>query len=253
MADIHSKPKRSNLAVLFDADNISKEYVKAVLDACARYGRAIIKRSYGDWAKPNLKGWDSVTKEFAIKPIQQSRLTKGKNVTDSAMTIDAMDILHSKDVDVFVLVSSDSDFTALATRIREDGLRVIGVGRTITPRAFVNACDEFLMLEHLTEEITLRKEDEESKNIQVSPNQNITQEIKEQGRELLIRALKVTQDESGLVKGAALGVALRRIDPAFAPKTYGVSKLADFVGLYPDVLELQGRRTATDPTYKSKL
>src|SRR2546426_4579822 len=106
----------NNLAILFDADNISTDYVEAVLDACAKYGRAVIKRAYGDWTTPNLQGWSSVFREFAIKPIQQFRFTKGKNITDSAMTIDAMDILHSKGVQMFVLVSSDSDFTGLATR-----------------------------------------------------------------------------------------------------------------------------------------
>lgn len=138
--------EQDNLAVLFDADNISKDYVKVIMDACARYGRAIIKRSYGDWTDSRLQGWGPVFREFAIKPIQQFMFTSGKNITDSAMTIDAMDILHSKDVDAFILVSSDSDFTGLATRIREDGLKVIGVGRKTTAPAFINACDEFLIL-----------------------------------------------------------------------------------------------------------
>ena len=129
--------EQDNLAVLFDADNISKDYVKAIMDACARYGRAIIKRSYGDWTDSRLQGWGPVFREFAIKPIQQFMFTKGKNITDSSMTIDAMDILHSRDVDVFVLVSSDSDFTGLATRIREDGLKVIGVGRKITSPSLI--------------------------------------------------------------------------------------------------------------------
>lgn len=245
--------QRTNLAVLFDADNTSKDYVKAILDACARYGRVIIKRSYGDWTEPRLKGWSSVFREFAIKPIQQFRFTSGKNITDSAMTIDAMDILHSKDVDTFVLVSSDSDFTGLATRIREEGLTVIGVGRRITPPAFVNACDEFLLLENLIGEATFEKGDIQLQNVQGSTKATNTEPTKEQGRELLIRAIRAAQDENGFVKGAALSTALRRLDPAFDPQSYGVSKLAEFIELYPEVLELQGRRTATDPTYKSKL
>lgn len=245
--------ERSNLAVLFDADNTSKDYVKAILDACARYGRAIIKRSYGDWTAPSLHGWVSVFREFAIRPIQQFRFTSGKNITDSAMTIDAMDILHSKDVDVFVLVSSDSDFTGLATRIREEGLRVIGVGRRITPLTFVNACDEFLLLENLIGEAAFEKGEIQSENVQGSAKATNTEPTKGQGRELLVRAIKAAQDENGFVKGAAISTALRRLDPAFDPKSYGVFKLAEFIELYPDVLELQGRRTATDPTYKSKL
>jgi hypothetical protein len=245
--------ERSNLAVLFDADNTSKDYVKAILDACARYGRVIIKRSYGDWTSSYLQGWASVFREFAIKPIQQFRFSTGKNITDSAMTIDAMDILHSKDVDVFVLVSSDSDFTGLATRIREEGLRVIGVGRRITPPAFVNACDNFLLIENLIGEVAVEKGEIQVENLQESAEATNTELTKEQGRELLIRAIKAAQDENGLVKGAALSLALRRLDPAFDPKSYGVPKFVKFIELYPDVLELQGHRTATDPTYKSKL
>ena len=177
----------------------------------------------------------------------------GKNITDSAMTIDAMDILHSKDVDMFILVSSDSDFTGLATRIREDGLKVIGIGQKITSPAFINACDEFLILENIVEDTTDKSEEVNLDKSVPAIEQGSSQDIQVQGRELLLRAVKTIQDENGLVKGAALGVALRRLDPAFTPKTYGVFKLADFIELFPDVLELQGRRTATDPTYKSKL
>jgi uncharacterized LabA/DUF88 family protein len=241
--------EKNNLAVLFDADNTSTDYVKTILDACARYGRAIIKRSYGDWTSPHLKGWASVFREFAIKPIQQFRFTVGKNITDSAMTIDAMDILHSKDVDVFVLVSSDSDFTGLATRIREEGLRVIGVGRRITPPAFVNACDEFLLIENLVEEVGtevgIHNSQPLAKETEAKPNS-------EQGRELLIRAIKAVQDENGLVTGANLGVALRRLDPAFDPKSYGVSKLVQFIKLYPDLLESHGH-AGVDIIYRSKV
>jgi hypothetical protein len=243
----------SNLAVLFDADNTSKNYIKAILDACAKYGRAIIKRSYGDWTTLSLQGWGSVFREYAIKPIQQFRFTSGKNITDSAMIIDAMDILHSKDADVFVLVSSDSDFTGLAMRIREEGLRVIGIGRRITPISFVNACDEFLLLENLLGEDMLEKEDDKAENVQDSARATNTEPTKEQGRELLIRAVKAAQDEDGFVRGAALGIALRRLDPAFDPKSYGVSKLANFIKIYPDVLVEKGKRAGTDPIYESKL
>jgi uncharacterized LabA/DUF88 family protein len=255
-----------SLAVLFDADNISQNYVKPILDACAGYGRVIIKRAYGDWSDHRLKGWELIFREFAVRPIQQYMFTVGKNITDSAMIIDAMDILHLKEVDTFVLASSDSDFTGLATRIREDGVKVIGVGRRETPVSFINACDEFLIIENLIEEDTLREEiPEETIQIEDTLREEVRKEannqIKEvdpqllfnQGRELLIRAIKSTQDENGLMKGAVLGAALRRIDPSFTPKTYGVSKLANFIKKYPDVIEIQGRRTATDPTYKSKI
>ena len=244
--------EQNNLAVLFDADNTSKDYIKPILDACARYGRVIIKRSYGDWTSQNLQGWASLFRELAIKPIQQFRFTSGKNITDSAMIIDAMDILHSKDVDLFVLVSSDSDFTGLATRIREGGLRVIGVGRRSTPPAFVNACDMFLLLENLVGE-TVREGEAKTESGQNSLKETGKELTKEQGRELLIRAIKTAQDENGFVKGAALGTALRRLDPSFDPKSYGVTKVAQFIKLYPDLLELQGRKAGVDLIYKSKI
>jgi len=244
--------EQNNLAVLFDADNTSKDYIKPILDACARYGRVIIKRSYGDWTSQNLQGWASLFRELAIKPIQQFRFTSGKNITDSAMIIDAMDILHSKDVDLFVLVSSDSDFTGLATRIREGGLRVIGVGRRATPPAFVNACDMFLLLENLVGE-TAPEGEAKTESGQNSLKETGKELTKEQGRELLIRAIKTAQDENGFVKGAALGTALRRLDPSFDPKSYGVTKVAQFIKLYPDLLELQGRKAGVDLVYKSKI
>lgn len=270
-----STTESSNLAVLFDADNTSQESVKAILDACARYGRVIIKRSYGDWTSPNLRGWALAFKEFAIKPIQQFRCTVGKNVTDSAMIIDAMDILHSKDVDLFVLVSSDSDFTGLATRIREEGLKVIGVGRRVTPITFANACDKFLLIENLTEtEITKTTVKENSNNttkeqftkevvkeiIELPKNESNHSEeqtlklpTKEQGQDLLIRAVKTAQQENGLLTGSDISLALRRLDPAFDPKSYGVSKVGQFIKLYPGILELQSSRSGCDVIYKSKL
>lgn len=266
-----STTESSNLAVLFDADNTSQEYVKAILDACARYGRVIIKRSYGDWTIPELRGWASAFREFAIKPIQQFRFTTGKNATDSAMIIDAMDILHSKDVDLFVLVSSDSDFTGLATRIREEGLKVIGVGRRLTPTAFIKACDKFLLIENLpgldendenigkkqTAPITKPPTEEKSAEV-LTENSHSEQSTaivptKEQGKELLMRAVKTAQDENGLITGSDISLALRRLDPAFDPKSYKVSKVGQFIKLYPEILELQSKRSGCDVIYKSKV
>lgn len=254
----------SSLAILFDADNTSRDYVKPILDACTKYGRAVIKRAYGDWTESNLSGWGETFREFGIKPIQQFRFTSGKNITDSAMTIDAMDILHAKNIDVFVLVSSDSDFTGLATRVREEGMRVIGVGKKTTARAFINACDEFLLIENIMEQAALmegivskvgKAPSEESSPVKPPKPapRLIDPKLKEQGKDLLVRATKAAQDEGGFVKGAELAVALRRLDPAFDPRTYGVHRLADFVELYPEVLKLEGRRTATDPTFKSRV
>ena len=136
-----------NLAVLIDADNIPYSNIKGMLDEIAKLGIPTIKRIYGDWTKPTVSGWKPALLEHAITPIQQYSYTSGKNATDSAMIIDAMDILHSEKVDGFCLVSSDSDFTRLATRLRESGMLVIGIGEKKTPNPFIVACDKFIYIE----------------------------------------------------------------------------------------------------------
>ncbi len=136
-------------AILIDGDNFSSEYVKTILDEISKKGVATYKRIYGDWTKPHLKKWKDILLEYSITPMQQYSYTSGKNATDSAMIIDAMDILYSKSVEGFCLASSDSDFTKLAARLRESGVVVIGMGREQTPRAFVAACDEFKFVDKL--------------------------------------------------------------------------------------------------------
>src|SRR5210317_2367584 len=139
----------NNLAVLIDGDNIPSAYVKEMLEEIAKYGNPTIKRIYGDWTKPHLTKWKNILLENAIIPMQQYGYTVGKNATDSAMIIDAMDILYSGKVDGFCLVSSDSDFTRLATRLREAGMSVYGIGEKKTPNPFIVACDKFIYLEIL--------------------------------------------------------------------------------------------------------
>ena len=137
------------IAVLIDGDNIPSAYIKEMMEEVAKYGNPTIKRIYGDWTKPNLSRWKNVLLENAITPIQQYGYTTGKNATGSAMIIDAMDILYSEKVDGFCLVSSDSDFTRLATRLREAGMNVIGIGEKKTPHPFIVACDRFIYIEIL--------------------------------------------------------------------------------------------------------
>ncbi|MDD3930587.1 MAG: NYN domain-containing protein, partial [Eubacteriales bacterium] len=139
------------LAVLIDADNISHHNIQGMMEELARYGNATIKRIYGDWTRPNLGGWKNLLLDYAITPVQQFGYTTGKNATDSAMIIDAMDILYSERADAFCLVSSDSDFTRLATRLREAGMTVYGIGEQKTPNSFIAACDRFIYLEILEE------------------------------------------------------------------------------------------------------
>ena len=139
----------TRLAVLIDADNISAGYIRPMIEEIARYGNPTIKRIYGDWTKPQLGSWKNVLLDFAFQPVQQFGYTTGKNATDSAMIIDAMDILYSEKVDGFCIASSDSDFTRLATRLREAGKIVYGIGEKKTPMPFISACDRFIYLEIL--------------------------------------------------------------------------------------------------------
>src|SRR3954462_12890099 len=141
--------KEIRLAVLIDADNIPYHTVKDILEEIAKYGTPTFKRIYGDWTKPTVIGWKNVLLEHAITPVQQYSYTQGKNATDSAMIIDAMDILYSGKVDGFCIVSSDSDFTRLATRLREAGMKVFGLGEKKTPTAFISACNKFIYIEIL--------------------------------------------------------------------------------------------------------
>jgi hypothetical protein len=137
------------LAVLIDADNVSHQNIKGMMEEIARYGNPTIKRIYGDWTRPNLGGWKPLLLDYAINPVQQFGYTTGKNATDSALIIDAMDILYSERADGFCLVSSDSDFTRLAMRLREAGMKVYGIGEQKTPNSFIAACDKFIYLEIL--------------------------------------------------------------------------------------------------------
>ena len=181
------------LAVLIDADNAQASVIQELLAEVSRYGTATIKRAYGDWTTSNLKSWKEVLHTMAIQPIQQFAYTSGKNATDSALIIDAMDVLHSGSVDGFCLVSSDSDFTRLATRIREAGLVVYGFGERKTPEPFVAACDKFIYTE------ILRHEPEETK-----PGQEPVAELPKL-KPMLLNALTATMREDGWTTLSALG------------------------------------------------
>jgi hypothetical protein len=171
------------------------------------------------------------------------------------MMIDAMDILQQKKVDTFILVTSDSDFTKLATRVREDGLKVIGVGRGTAPRSFVKACDEFVMLENLEQSLPIQSKNETGsasrKTLKEDAKSSISKALITTGKELLLKAVTAAIDQDGKTSGARLGNMLRRLDPAFSLHTYGVGRLADFIGLFPDILVSTGETMGTnDPVYK---
>jgi uncharacterized protein (TIGR00288 family) len=226
------------LAVLIDADNTSPKYVRALLDELASYGTASVKRAYGDWTTPQLGGWKRELNQYAIVPVQQFAYTTGKNSTDSMLIIDAMDLLYSGNVDAFALVSSDSDFTRLATRLRESGKRVYGLGLRKTPASLVAACDRFIYLEVLPDEPP--SGDPESEEPQLPGLQS-----------LLTRAVNAISQDDAAVSLSALGSYLRSSHPAFDPRLYGFAKLTDLVRAQR-YLTVTGTGSAVQVRAKSK-
>lgn len=201
------------LAVLIDADNAQASIATELLAEIAKYGTATIKRAYGDWTTPNLGGWKDTLHDLAIQPIQQFRYTVGKNATDSALIIDAMDLLHGGQVDGFCLVSSDSDFTRLATRIRESGRSVYGFGERKTPKPFVAACDRFIYTEILRSPAGGNAPHVEGKPL----------------RQLLADAVDATSRDDGWSMLAAVGAQVMKANPSFDARNYGFRKLGDLV------------------------
>ena len=214
-----NEPSQNRLAVLVDADNAQPSITEGLLSEVAKYGVASVKRVYGDWTTPSLGGWKSVLLEHSIQPVQQFRYTVGKNATDSAMIIDAMDLLYTKRFEGFCLVSSDSDFTRLASRIREEGLLVYGFGEKKTPKAFVSACDKFIFTE------VLRFEE----NAGSAGKPKTTNELKRDGKlvALLRSALEAASDDSGWAHLGAVGSNIVKQAPEFDPRNYGFSKLGE--------------------------
>ncbi|MDP3386991.1 MAG: NYN domain-containing protein [Eubacteriales bacterium] len=219
------------LAVLIDADNIPYKKVKEMMEEVALYGIPTFKRIYGDWTQPNLIGWKKVLLENAITPIQQYSYTVGKNSSDSALIIDAMDILYSGKVDGFCIVSSDSDFTRLAIRLREAGMKVIGIGEKKTPNPFIIACDKFIYLEVIQnqEENT---EIEEKENNKVEPKQR-RKNIKIRMPENIIVSIKNTidtvADDDGWAFLGDVGNLILKKKPDFDPRNYGYQKLSTLI------------------------
>ncbi|MHA1727926.1 MAG: NYN domain-containing protein [Promethearchaeota archaeon] len=210
---------QKKLAVLIDADNAQPKIIENLLVEIAKFGIANVKRIYGDWTSPRLSGWKEVLNKHAITPIQQFSYTVGKNSTDSAMIIDAMDLLYTERFDGFCLVSSDSDFTKLAARIRESGLFVYGFGEEKTPKAFIAACDRFIKTENL-------RYDEKSGRLKARkiPIQSDRGLIK-----IMKNAIEAIADETGWAYLGQLGINLNKQTPDFDTRTYGFTKLYDLV------------------------
>ena len=214
--------KNINMAVLIDGDNIPSAYIKEMMEELAKYGNPTIKRIYGDWTRPGLNKWKSLLLENAITPIQQYGYTKGKNATDSAMIIDAMDILYSDKVNGFCLVSSDSDFTRLATRLREAGMQVIGIGEKKTPNPFIVACDKFVYIEIL-------KSQSEEKTESVSSVDSTVDKITKKEIHLISTTITDLSDDDGWAFLGDVGSLIQKRQPNFDARNYGFEKLTPLI------------------------
>lgn len=242
-----------NIAVLIDGDNAQAKLIKEIIEEVSIYGKATIRRIYGDWTMPQMNSWKEKINQYSINPIQKFSYTSGKNSTDSSLIIDAMDILYAGNIDGFCIVSSDSDYTGLAKRIREEGLFVMGIGKSTTPIAFVNSCEIFTFTENLTiEEKVIQKEAETSPKTEKKPKisasgkekttknavkgKQKTEVEKSQPEEspgksleldlsLIDRAFKISAKEDDQALVSQVGVNLRKIEPSFDSRTFGFKTL----------------------------
>ena len=250
--------KELKLAVLIDADNVPYSNVKGMMEEIAKYGTPTTKRIYADWTKPNANGWKSVLLEHAITPIQQYSYTVGKNSSDSAMIIDAMDLLYSDKVDGFCIVSSDSDFTRLAIRLRESGMKVIGIGEKKTPNSFIVACDRFIYIEVLdgaikkTRKTTAQTKTQKPTVTPASGTKKVVEKVIEketpnkidtQTIELIEDTLDAIGDEDGWAFLGDVGNLIVKKKPEFDPRNYGFNKLTPMLKSLTDILEIDERES----------
>jgi len=242
-----------NIAVLIDGDNAQAKLIKEIIEEVSIYGKATIRRIYGDWTNPHMNSWKEKINQYSISPIQKFSYTSGKNSTDSSLIIDAMDILYAGNIDGFCIVSSDSDYTGLAKRIREEGLFVMGIGKRTTPIAFVNSCEIFTFTENLiTEDKAISKEEDTTPKTEKKPKRAVSgkektlkntvkdkpktevektppEESPRKSQELDIslidRAFKISANEDDQALVSQVGVNLRKIEPSFDSRTYGFKTL----------------------------
>lgn len=234
--------KDLKLAVLIDAENVPSHHVKAMLEEITKYGVPTTKRIYGDWTKPQITGWKGVLLENAITPIQQYSYTSGKNSSDSAMIIDAMDLLYSGKVDGFCIVSSDSDFTRLAIRLRESGMKVIGIGEKKTPNPFITACDKFIFLEILSAQYETAPA-EETKSGTFKPVRKSLQSVDRETINLISSTINDLADEDGWAFLGDVGGLINKKKPEFDPRNYGFTKLTPMLKALSKNFEIDERRT----------
>ena len=230
------------LAVLIDADNVPYSNVKGMMEEIAKYGTPTFKRIYGDWTKPTISGWKNVLLENAITPIQQYSYTSGKNSSDSALIIDAMDILYSGKVDGFCIVSSDSDFTRLATRLREAGMKVFGIGQKKTPNPFIVACDKFIYMEviavpDMAEATTPNKTSQPKAEVKAA-----VEKVNKKTLQLIASSIDDLADENGWAFLGEVGNLLLKKQPNFDPRNFGFQKLTSLINSLPQ-FEIDKRET----------
>ena len=222
----------NHIALLVDGDNAQPSLIEPILTEVSKHGSITTRRIYGDWTTSEMSGWKKSLQTYAIQPIQQFRYTVGKNATDSALIIDAMDLLHAGAVDGFCIVSSDSDYTRLATRIREEGLFIMGIGRRQTPSSLVNACEVFVYTENLTlSEQTSVDQITDSQTSDWTTTMSLAIET----------AIETGTNEDGWIILSIVGVQIRKLDPAFDPRSYGYSRMSLLVKSRPDKFETSER------------
>ena len=248
-----SREAERKLAMLIDGDNAQHSLLKQMLEEASRHGEVTIRRAYGDWTKPNLSNWRPVMLEHAIQPIQIWRYTTGKNATDSALIIEAMDILYSGTVQGFCVVSSDSDYTGLCMRIRESGLFVMGIGRENTPEAFIKACEVFVSVENLIQTDEVKTATKVKASTKAKTPAKTKQAVSQKKLlNLLRRAFDIAMqdDDDGWVHLAPLGSALQRIEPSFDSRTYGFKSLLLLIQSMPKQVQVKGvKKTGPSTIY----
>ncbi len=247
------------IAVLIDADNTQLSKLELTMQEISTHGRIVVKRAYGNWKKDTLKNWENDIKRLAIKAEQQFDYVCGKNATDMALVIDAIELLNSSIYDAFVIVSSDSDYTPLAIKMRESGVYVIGVGEKKTPESFRNSCDEFIYQEYLENNNVAVKVAEVPAHSPVADEQDSLQESNNDDltiiHNLLRKAFESYQNDDGYVNVSSAGAYIKRTKPDFDSRTYGYSKLTQLISAFPDKYETKrykGKGTTTIYAYKCK-
>jgi len=247
VAKIESEEPTLRLAVLIDADNAQAAVIEGLLAEIARFGEATVRRIYGDFTAPTSAAWKKVLQRYAIKPVQQFAYTTGKNATDSTLIIDAMDLLYTRKFDGFCLITSDSDFTGLAMRLREEGITVLGFGEKKTPDAFRNACHKFIFTEVLRPSASSEpveqspKPESKKKTVPAKISTEVAQPKRKFPKEFVLDALEQSIDDTGWAGLGAFGSYLTKLQPDFDSRLYGYKKLSDLVKAKKDLFVTEER------------